>query len=130
MDIKVLGTGCANCKRTIEMIQQAAQAKGIAVNIEKVEDIRAIMGYGILSTPGVVVDGDQAQLAEQPLDVGLGARDQLLVAGLAARHVERPVGLLCKVAWCWRASPVDESKRGARPVRPSRVRRAGSRLAA
>ena len=58
MDIKVLGTGCANCKRTVEMIQQAAQAKGIAVNIEKVEDIRAIMGYGILSTPGVVVDGE------------------------------------------------------------------------
>lgn len=58
MDIKVLGTGCANCKRTVEMIQQAAQAKGIAVNIEKVEDIRAIMGYGILSTPGVVVNGE------------------------------------------------------------------------
>ena len=58
MDIKVLGTGCANCKRTVEMIQQAAQAKGIAVNIEKIEDIRAIMGYGILSTPGVVVDGE------------------------------------------------------------------------
>lgn len=58
MDIKVLGTGCANCKRTVEMIQQAAQAKGIAVNIEKVEDIRAIMGYDILSTPGVVVDGE------------------------------------------------------------------------
>lgn len=58
MDIKVLGTGCANCKRTVEMIQQAAQAKGIAVNIEKIEDIRAIMGYGILSTPGVVVEGE------------------------------------------------------------------------
>ncbi len=58
MDIKVLGTGCANCKRTVEMIQQVAQAKGVAVNIEKVEDIRAIMGYGILSTPGVVVNGE------------------------------------------------------------------------
>jgi small redox-active disulfide protein 2 len=58
MDIKVLGTGCANCKRTVDMIQQAAQARGIAVNIEKVEDIRAIMGYGILSTPGVVVNGE------------------------------------------------------------------------
>lgn len=58
MDIKVLGTGCANCKRTVEMIQQAAQAKGIAVNIEKIEDIQAIMGHGILSTPGVVVDGE------------------------------------------------------------------------
>ena len=58
MDIKVLGTGCANCKRTVEMIQQVAQAKGVAVNIDKVEDIRAIMGYGILSTPGVVINGE------------------------------------------------------------------------
>ncbi len=40
------------------MIQQAAQAKGVAVNIDKVEDIRAIMGYGILSTPGVVINGE------------------------------------------------------------------------
>jgi len=57
MDIKVLGTGCANCKNTIALIEQAAQAKGVAVQLEKVEDIRAIMGYGVMSTPGVVING-------------------------------------------------------------------------
>lgn len=57
MDIKVLGTGCANCKNTITLIDQVAQAKGVTVQLEKVEDIRAIMGYGVMSTPGVVVDG-------------------------------------------------------------------------
>lgn len=57
MDIKVLGTGCANCKNTIALIEQVAQAKGVAVHLEKVEDIRAIMGYGVMSTPGVVING-------------------------------------------------------------------------
>ena len=57
MDIKVLGTGCANCKNTISLIDQVAQAHGVAVQLEKVEDIRAIMGYGVMSTPGVVING-------------------------------------------------------------------------
>ena len=58
MDIKVLGSGCANCKNTVNLIEQVAQAKGVAVQLEKVEDIRAIMGYGVMSTPGVVINGN------------------------------------------------------------------------
>ena len=57
MDIKVLGTGCANCKNTIALIDQMAKAKGVAVTLEKVEELRDIMGYGVMSTPGVVIDG-------------------------------------------------------------------------
>lgn len=57
MDIKVLGTGCANCKTTIALIDRIAKAKGVAVTLQKVEEIRDIMGYGVMSTPGVVVDG-------------------------------------------------------------------------
>lgn len=57
MDIKVLGTGCANCKSTIALIDQIAKAKGVAVNLQKVEELRDIMGYGVMSTPGVVIDG-------------------------------------------------------------------------
>lgn len=57
MDIKVLGTGCANCKNTIALIDQVAKAKGVTVTLEKVEDLRAIMGYGVMRTPGVVIDG-------------------------------------------------------------------------
>ncbi|MHB8951306.1 MAG: thioredoxin family protein, partial [Rhodoferax sp.] len=53
MDIKVLGTGCANCKATIALIDQIAQAKGVAVKLSKVEELRDIMGYGVMSTPGV-----------------------------------------------------------------------------
>ncbi len=54
--IKVLGTGCANCKRTLALIEETAKAKGLEVELEKVEDIGAIMGYGVMSTPGVVID--------------------------------------------------------------------------
>ena len=57
MDIKVLGTGCANCKSTIALIEQVARAKGVPVTLSKVEELRDIMGYGVLSTPGVAIDG-------------------------------------------------------------------------
>ena len=57
MDIKVLGSGCANCKATIALIDQIAQAKGVSVKLEKVEELRDIMGYGVMSTPGVVING-------------------------------------------------------------------------
>jgi small redox-active disulfide protein 2 len=57
MDIKVLGTGCSNCKRTLALIEEVAKTQGVSVQLEKVEDVRAIMGYGVLSTPGVVING-------------------------------------------------------------------------
>lgn len=57
MDIKVLGPGCANCTNTFRLIEAVAAEKGLAVQLEKVDDLKAIMGYGVLSTPGVVIDG-------------------------------------------------------------------------
>jgi len=56
-NIKVLGTGCANCKTTQKLIEEMAKEKGISIALEKVEDIQDIMSYGVMSTPGVVVDG-------------------------------------------------------------------------
>jgi small redox-active disulfide protein 2 len=57
MDIKVLGTGCSNCKNTIALIEQVAREKGAAITLAKVEELRDIMSYGVMSTPGVVIDG-------------------------------------------------------------------------
>lgn len=57
MDIKVLGTGCTNCKNTVALIEQVAQAKGVTLQLQKVEELRDIMGYGVMSTPGVVING-------------------------------------------------------------------------
>jgi small redox-active disulfide protein 2 len=56
-NIKVLGTGCANCRNTIALVEAVAREKGIEVALEKIEDLAAIMGYGVMSTPGVVIDG-------------------------------------------------------------------------
>lgn len=55
--IKVLGTGCANCKATLKLIEDTAKAKGVAVQLDKVENIADIMAHGVMSTPGVVIDG-------------------------------------------------------------------------
>ncbi len=54
--IKVLGSGCTNCKITVKLIRQIADEMQAKVAIEKVEDIAQIMGYGVMSTPGVVID--------------------------------------------------------------------------
>ena len=55
--VKVLGVGCSNCKATAKLIEEVARAKGVSVLVEKVEDMQAIMAYGVMSTPGVVMDG-------------------------------------------------------------------------
>jgi small redox-active disulfide protein 2 len=56
-NIKVLGTGCANCRNTITLIETVALEKGVVIQLEKVEQIQDIMSYGIMSTPGVVIEG-------------------------------------------------------------------------
>lgn len=57
MDIKVLGPGCNNCMRLEANTGEALDALGRTASIEKVTDYGRIMGYGIMSTPGLVVDG-------------------------------------------------------------------------
>lgn len=57
MDIEVLGPGCANCRTTVALIEQVAQAKGVAVTLSKIEEVRDIASYGVMRTPGVVIDG-------------------------------------------------------------------------
>ncbi len=57
-NVKVLGTGCPNCRNTIRLLQTVAKETGAEIELEKVEDIRDIMGYGVMSTPGVVIDGE------------------------------------------------------------------------
>jgi small redox-active disulfide protein 2 len=56
-NIKVLGTGCANCKTTMKLIEDVAKEKGVEIQLEKVEQLQDIMAYGVMSTPGIVVDG-------------------------------------------------------------------------
>ena len=58
MDVKVLGPGCAKCKKTEELVKEAVVESGVDVQIEKVTDTMKIAGYGVFGTPAVVVDGE------------------------------------------------------------------------
>lgn len=57
MEIKILGTGCAKCKSLEKVTRQAIDELNLVATVEKIEDIQKIMEYGIMSTPGLVVDG-------------------------------------------------------------------------
>lgn len=56
-NVKVLGTGCASCKATVKLVEEIAQEKEVEIQLEKVEEMADIMSYGVMSTPGVVIDG-------------------------------------------------------------------------
>jgi len=57
MEIKILGTGCSRCKALEKTTLEAVSELNLDASIEKVEDIQKIMEYGIMSTPGLVIDG-------------------------------------------------------------------------
>lgn len=56
MIIKVLGSGCASCKKLEANTRKAVESLGIEATIEKVEAIEDIMAYGVMSTPALVID--------------------------------------------------------------------------
>jgi len=60
MEITVLGTGCPKCKRLEKLVHEATEEMGIDAIINKEEDIVKIMEYGILHTPGLVINGTVA----------------------------------------------------------------------
>ena len=68
MDIKVLGTGCAKCKKLEQLTRTAVSELGIEATIEKVEDIYKIMQFGVMNTPALVVDGKVVMSGRLPGD--------------------------------------------------------------
>lgn len=57
-EIKVLGTGCAKCNDLAKNAEAAAKALGVEYTLEKVTDLQKIMGFGVMMTPALVVDGE------------------------------------------------------------------------
>ena len=58
MLIQVLGTGCAKCKALTANAEAAVRAAGVDARVEKVEDLREIMKFKVMSTPALVLDGN------------------------------------------------------------------------
>ncbi len=57
MKIQILGPGCARCKQLTANAEQAVRELGLDASVEKVEDVREIIKFRVLSTPALVVDG-------------------------------------------------------------------------
>jgi len=72
MEIKVLGPGCKKCKTLYQEVSEIVEEERINANIEKVEDIMEIMKYGVLGTPGLVVDEKLVSSGRVP------SRDEIL----------------------------------------------------
>jgi len=66
MEIKVLGPGCAKCKKTEQIVKEAVAESGAAATVEKVTDVMEIAGYGVFGTPAVVVDGEVKSVGKVP----------------------------------------------------------------
>ncbi|MFZ2188156.1 MAG: thioredoxin family protein [Candidatus Moraniibacteriota bacterium] len=58
MNIKILGTGCPNCKKLEASVRQVLEELKIEANVEKITDIAEIMNYGVMSLPALVIDGE------------------------------------------------------------------------
>lgn len=70
--VQVLGVGCSKCKKLEEKIRKLAAVHQLNVEVEKVSDLNVIMNYGIMMTPGLVIDGVLKSYGNIPKD------DQLL----------------------------------------------------
>jgi small redox-active disulfide protein 2 len=71
-DIKILGPGCKRCDAAVDMVKAEASKLGIDIKIEKVTDYATIAGYGIASTPGIVVDGTVVHAGGLPKQEAIG----------------------------------------------------------
>ena len=56
--IQILGTGCPKCKKLAEVAEQVAKESGVEYELTKVTDINEIMGFGVMMTPALVIDGE------------------------------------------------------------------------
>jgi small redox-active disulfide protein 2 len=66
MKIQVLGTGCPKCRKTYENAEQAVRDLDICADLEKVEDLKAIMNFGVMVTPALVIDGEVKVVGKIP----------------------------------------------------------------
>ncbi|SKC83336.1 thioredoxin family protein [Maledivibacter halophilus] len=57
MNIKILGSGCKKCNKLYELVEESVKEIGVNADIEKITDFKDIVSYGVMKTPGLVIDG-------------------------------------------------------------------------
>jgi len=68
MDVKILGTGCSKCKALADKVRFLADEYKIDIDIEKITDFTKITEYGVMMTPGLIVDGVVKSAGKIPKD--------------------------------------------------------------
>lgn len=68
MKIEILGTGCAKCLKLEELVNEVVKESAVNAEISKVKDIKKIMTYGVMTTPGLVVDGQVKIAGKMPTE--------------------------------------------------------------
>lgn len=66
MDIKILGTGCAKCNQVGKTAKEVVKELGIEAEVEELKDIKKIMEYNVLITPGLVINGEVVSSGHVP----------------------------------------------------------------
>lgn len=64
--IKILGTGCTKCLKLENLVKEVSDQQGLTLDIQKVTEIADIMAYGVMSTPGLVVNGNLVVVGRVP----------------------------------------------------------------
>jgi small redox-active disulfide protein 2 len=86
MNIKILGTGCARCHQLEKTTREVIKELGIDAVVEEVKDIRQIMAYNILTTPGLVINEQVVSSGKVPLKAEV---TQLIINALAKGEQEK-----------------------------------------
>jgi small redox-active disulfide protein 2 len=68
MNVKILAPGCANCRQMEALVREVAAAEHLQPEIEEVTGLRAIMAYGIMRTPDLVIDGEVKTSGRVPVE--------------------------------------------------------------
>jgi len=87
MNIKVLGTGCARCQNLEKTVKEVVETLRLDIKIEEVRDMKEIMKYPILMTPGLVINGKVVLSGKVPTKAEV---ERLIMNALAAEDAGKP----------------------------------------
>ena len=89
--LQILGTGCPKCRKLAETTEEAAKSLGLEYRMEKVTEIPKIMGFGVMMTPALAVDGVVKVRERSPLRRRSGRSSRFEQRDIRGRHHENEI---------------------------------------